>query len=116
MDIEKFEKDMAVFSFRQHQDTLTYLAHLKANGWTIANIRRWIEERKEKLTQQQEYKTVAKKCPLCQSSMSLLSLNFSPATLTGEDSKSVWLCSNKDCMNTIYNKESVNEITRKGGT
>jgi len=116
MNKEKFEKDMAVFSFRQHQDVLTYFSHLEVKGWTIKNARMWVEEKKKQLTQGKATVAAIKKCPLCQASMSLLPLNFNRATVTGEDSQSVWLCSNQECMNTIYNKETVTELRSKGGT
>jgi len=111
MDTEKFEKDMEVFSLGQHQDVLTYLTHLETNGWTIEDAKEWVEGEKEKLTQQQgKLEGITKKCPLCQSPMALLPINDSPGTKTGDDSQSMWLCSNKNCMNDIYNKESVAEV------
>ena len=123
MDIEKFEKDMAVFSFNQHQDVLTYLARLEATDWTVEDAKRWVEGEKKRLVSQEEkgreWTKLSFECPLCSAPMRLLPINFTPATLTGEDSKSVWLCSKASCMNTIYNKESIEEIAqqnRKGGT
>ena len=43
MDKEKFEKDMAAFSFKQHQDALTYLSHLKITGWTVDDAKQWVK-------------------------------------------------------------------------
>ena len=34
IDMKKFEKDMAAFSFQQHQDFLAYLDLLKTMCWT----------------------------------------------------------------------------------
>lgn len=124
MDSEKFEKDMAVFSPKEHRLVDTYLTHLFAKGWTLKNAKEWVvEHKKSLLVQQREMAKVTKqmlkialKCSLCQTPMQLLQVNVSPGTQTGDGSKSVWLCSNKNCMNTIYNKESVKEIIRKGGT
>lgn len=124
LNTKKFEKDMAAFSSKDHRLVDTYLTHLFTTGWTLEDAKEWIVKHKKNLLTRQievnktakQWNKIALKCPLCQTTMNLLPLNFSPATLTGEDSKSVWLCSNKDCMNTIYNKESVNEIIRKGGT
>jgi len=42
MDVEKFKKDMGVFSFKQHQDVLTYLTHLETSGWTIEDAGEWV--------------------------------------------------------------------------
>jgi len=123
MNIERFEKDMAAFSFGQHQDVLTYLTHLKAKGWTIEDAREWIAGKKKDLVSQQReaegYIRLSLICPLCSNQMRLLPVNISKETLTNDDSKSVWLCPNKACMNTIYNKKSIEEIAqqnRKGGT
>jgi len=113
MDTEKFEKDMAVFSFKQHQDVLTYLSHLKASDWTIEDAKEWVEGEKKRLSEKSKgtpYQIFP--CPTCEKPMQLLPVNINEQTKTGDDSKSVWICSNKDCMNTIYNKESINEIIR----
>jgi len=118
MNTKKFEKDMAFFSFSQHQNFINYLKHLEATGWTIENVKEWIIEKKKQLVQGKSMRTAIKQCPTCQASMSLLPLNFNRATVTGDDSQSVWLCSNQECMNTIYNKETIAEIQAagKGGT
>jgi len=116
MNIKKFEKDMAVFSFSQHQDVLTYLVHLEVKGWTIEDTKKWLKKKRKQLTQNKAISSLLKQCPLCQAPMSLLPLNFNRATVTGEDSQSVWLCSNQECLNTIYNKETTVELRSKGGT
>lgn len=123
MNIEKFKKDMAAFSFGQHQDVLTYLSRLEKTGWTIEDAKEWVEGEKKRLVSQEEkgkeWTRLSLECPLCSAPMHLLSVNVSKGTLTSDGSKSVWLCPNKSCMNTIYNKESINEIirqSRKGGT
>ena len=121
ISIEKFEKDMAVFSFKQHQDVLTYLTQLKAKGWTTEDAKLWVEEKKKELVLQAKkvgaIATPIFSCSLCLTPMQLLPINFTPATLTGENSKSVWLCRNKVCMNTIYNKKTIAEIqaAKEGG-
>jgi len=114
INFEKFEKDMAAFSFKQHQDVLTYLLHLETKGWTLEDAQSWIEAKRLKL-QTKQTSWASFQCPICQASMQLLSVNVSPATQTNDDSKSVWLCANKECMHTIYNKESLQEILKKGG-
>ena len=114
MDIKKFKKDMEVFSFKQHQDTLAYLSHLEASGWTIEDAREWVAgEQKRLAVQSKGTPSQAFPCPVCQKRMMLLPVNVDKATKTDDNSKSVWLCSNKECMNTIYNNESVNEIIRE---
>ena len=109
----KFEKDMAAFHLGQHQDALTYFDHLKRSGWTIEDARKWVETQRKELPKVTVRK-IAAKCPDCRSPMQLLRVNVSPATRTNDSSKSVWLCTNKTCMNTIYNTESIEEILKKG--
>ena len=111
IDFEKFKKDMAAFSFGQHQDVLTYLKRLEVCGWTIDDTKKWVEARQKELKRTAVRKIIFT-CPDCQSAMRLLRVNVDPATRTDDDSKSVWLCTNKECMNTIYNKKSVEEILK----
>jgi len=56
-----------------------------------------------------------KKCPECKSPMDLGDLNTNKRDQTGDDSKSVWVCENFDCMECIYNKESVKKILKTIG-
>lgn len=116
MEFEKFEKDMAAFTLAQHQDTLNYLDHLEVKGWTVEDAKKWIEEKKKTLHLPQGEETQGFICPLCGKEMHLLSVNITKSTQTEDGSKSVWLCPKKDCMHTIYNKESIAELSMKGGT
>lgn len=53
----------------------------------------------------------SKYCPECNGIMGLLPVNTEPGNQTGDpDDKSVWLCSNQKCQETIFNKETVTEI------
>ena len=125
MNIEKFEKDMALFDYKKHREVLIYLNQLKLAGWTIENVRTYVEtqrraKRKEltKAHQQGGMPVSIRTCPDCLELMSLLPVNTSPGTQTGDlTDKSVWLCRNSKCMFTIYNKETVAELSRgsKGG-
>jgi len=114
VDISKFENDMAAFGFGQHQDALTYFDQLKNCGWTIEDAREWINKKRKKMSSK-PFRTIMFKCPDCRSPMRLLEVNTGPATRTNDNSESVWLCTNKACMNTIYNKKSVNEILKNHG-
>jgi len=114
LDVEKFEKDTAAFSFGQHQDVLTYLHQLEICGWTIEDARKWIEGKRKELARM-PVRAAVTMCPDCRAPMRLLGVNISPATQTNDNSKSVWFCTNKKCMNTIYNKESVEEILKNKG-
>jgi len=109
IDKEKFEKDLAVFSFRQHQDFLTYLIVLEKNGWTIEDAKVWIKDKQE--SDEKIRESIIKTCPVCGTSMILLSVNTSASNITGDpDDVSVWLCRNNKCMETIYNKATRTEL------
>lgn len=104
-----FEKDMAAFSFNQHQDALTYLSQLERKGWTIIDAENWIHQHR-KARAKQTYK-----CPLCGARMRLLSVNDQLGTQTGDPTDhSVFLCNNKNCMNSIYNKQTIEELKKEG--
>lgn len=47
------------------------------------------------------------KCPECEAPIQLLSVNDSPSTQTGDDSKSVWLCRN--CHYEKFSDKSIQE-------
>lgn len=114
MEFKKFEKDMAAFSFGQHQDVLTYLTHLESKGWTIEDAKKWVQSEKERMGKQSEdleeqQKALASlfKCPDCQSPFWVLPVNTGPGDQTGDDSKSVMLCTNRECMHAEYSTKTV---------
>lgn len=51
-----------------------------------------------------------KKCPDCNEPMMVVPVNVSRCTRVDGDYNSAWTCKNKECMNTIYNKETMQEI------
>lgn len=119
VNIKKFEENMAVFSFKQHQDFMTYLSHLETNGWTIEDAKKYIEEKKRKLDEdrrqtirnQRIYESKMLKCPKCSTVMFLRPVNTDNKTQTGDPKdKSVWMCPNEKCLHTIYNEKAVQEI------
>lgn len=115
MDKERFEKNMAVFSFHQHQDFLTYFKEVKKYSYTFEDIEKYItvkiKEKEEEIGKARN--KITKICPVCQSHMILLSVNINAATITGDDSKSMWLCINSNCQETIYNKKDIRTLMRE---
>lgn len=118
---EKFEEAMAVFSFRQHQDALSYFKLLKENKYTFKDAEEYIvlkiaEATESKPQAEEPLESLALSCPQCQKAMILLAVNFNAATQTGDPTdKTVWLC--RSCGEAIFNKESIKEIlSKKGGT
>ena len=57
-----------------------------------------------------------KDCPDCNEPMVVVPVNVSKCTRVDGDYNSAWTCKNKECMNTIYNKETMQEILMEGKT
>jgi len=121
MNMRKFERDMSVFSFKQHQEVLTYLKHLESKGWTIETVFEWIAIKKRELDEdiervekeRLEYEKKLLKCPLCGTLMYIRPVNVDLGTQTGDPAdKSVWMCPNEKCLHTIYNKKTAEELLR----
>ena len=119
--MEIFEEKMAVFGFEKHQEFLTYFKTLKGFGLTVKDVEAFLDKRHKVVQQEEEAlkKKIAAwnkrmpRCPGCSSIMGLFSVNTISANQTEDASKSMWLCTNKNCLHTIYNKESVNLIYEK---
>jgi hypothetical protein len=110
MDKEKFQTDMAAFSFKHHQDFLTYFKMLEKFGYTIGDIENYIELKKSEFGANIESQRNAfAKCPDCGSRILILSVNDTASTLIGDDSKSVLMCQNQECMYTEYSNKSTSE-------
>lgn len=118
MDKAKFESDMKVFTLKHHQLFLTYIDLLQEKGWWVDDVRAYIADYKENIVKRQkelrEYTYEEKFCPICQSIMFLYAVNVNKATQTEDDSKSVWICKSPDCMECIYNKETIQELIDQG--
>jgi hypothetical protein len=116
MDTEKFGLAMNAYTIGQHQDILTYLITLKQVGYTIEDTEIYLKEvRKEITTQVKLDKGVQMACPECPATMFVYAVNTSRGDKTGDlTDKSVWLCQNPECMHTIYNKETIEELSQRG--
>lgn len=55
-----------------------------------------------------------KNCPKCNESMNIVPVNVSKCTRVDKKYNSVWTCKNEECMNAIYNKETMQEILTEG--
>jgi len=53
-------------------------------------------------------------CPDCNEPMVVVPVNVSRCTQVDKKYNSAWMCKNKECMNTIYNKETMQEILMEG--
>lgn len=114
MILEEFENALVAYDFRFQQDVVQYLETLKQTGYTLVDVYSYIETKRSLLQESLiESTRTIQNCPECPALMFLLPVNDKPETQTGDDSKSVWLCQNKKCMYTIYNKKTVEEISKK---
>ena len=43
--MKNFEKDMDVFSYHQHQEFITYMKVLSRKGYTVDDVRKYIEKK-----------------------------------------------------------------------
>jgi len=122
---KKMEKALEVFGARVNIRELGSVASkLKKAGLTLDDLIEYgtilkketaaAIERAEKASKRN--KLAIYQCPACNSFMVLRSVNTNKGDQTEDDSKSVWLCLNQHCLETIYNKETVDEIHSKGGS
>lgn len=116
MNIENFEKDMAVFSNKQHHEAQNYIQHLKLCGWTIEDATAWLKAKREtERLSNAEAEIYKKICNECNSIMYLQPVNTSAGDQTGDPTDTfVWLCSNKDCADTIYIQDTLEQIKSRG--
>jgi len=124
MYIDEFEKAMGAFDFGSHQDVIQYLETLKHQGLKIEDAYEYVKAKQERLSKEKggfragkPKEGVSISCPECPALMFLYPVNYSPSTQTGDlTDMSVWLCQRYKCMHTIYNKETIEELSSKGGT
>lgn len=70
MDIANFEEKMQAYTIKQHRGFLTYFATLSQKGFTIENLREYVEFKRAELKEleqlrQRELEDVIPKCPKC---------------------------------------------------
>lgn len=121
---KKFEEATAAFPLGFKQDVIAYLTTLKDHGFTIDDIKdfhkyKLLESRRVEKEIENEIikKRAAIRCPECPGLMLLLPVNDRPETQTGNPKdRSVWMCQNNECGETIYNEQTAEEIIKSGGT
>lgn len=109
--MKNFEENMNAFTFREHQDFITYLLTLRQCGLRVEDAENYVKEKQKSLEEKKTnfLRPMLRDCT-CGATMFLLPINTVPGNQTGDDSQSVWLCQNRSCMETIYNKQSIDEI------
>lgn len=124
---KRFDEFTTQFAWGFQQDVFSYITHLEQQGFTVQDIKDFHEYRvkeavRERAKTKKEIKRMedaalksgrALRCTECPGLMLLYEVNVDSTTQTEDDSKSVWMCQNQDCMHTIYNKEVPEEILKK---
>jgi len=121
--MSSYEKNMAFWSLGKHQDIISFLNTLTQRGYTISDIYDYIAWKSEQLNTEKERRNALKLaslihqlCPECNAYMFLHSVNDKPGNQTGDlTDKTMWLCQNSNCMNTLYNKKTAQEIKAERG-
>ena len=121
--MKDIEKILAPFSLSigKKQDLGTLLIHLRNEGVSINEVIDYIEGSKKSLQEKQTNQVtdmgnrnrIALKCSECQTVMGLFPINTCAGDQVDGSLNSVWICPNKDCMETIYNKQPVREIIKE---
>lgn len=106
-----FLSDKDPFGLGKWQDFLNQLSWLKENNIQVESVKILLEEYRKKMEEEklEGYKVLENtpRCPACNSIFQLLPVNDSPATQTGDDSKSVWLC--RQCGEATYSTKTIEE-------
>jgi len=120
---ERFERAVANHAIGFQQDVFSYIIFIERLGFTVQDIKEFHEystqkrKKEQKSLDKMDEKGITKPCSECPAVMFLYDVNFSPNSQTGDEKdKTVWICQNEECMETIYNKETVEEIIKSGGT
>jgi len=104
--MEKFEKDMVAFAYNQHSSVLNYLSLLGKRGYSLGDVKRYVEWKRDQLLTMNNATGTAiplKKCPECSDGvLKPLPVNTAPGNQTGDDSKIVYTCMNQNCMNQMF--------------
>lgn len=111
IDREDFEKKFQWYSFGRLQDFVVFAGQLKLHGYTIEDVKEYIDI---KISEQEIFKkkfaVYRIDCPDCGNPLTMLPVNDKPSTQTGDDSKTVLLCRNTDCLYTEFTTKPINEI------
>jgi len=97
------------------------IIHLREHGKTTDDFLEYAKEYNENhrkvMLEVEKVRASQVLCSECKRPMGLRPVNFDNATKTNDNSKSVWMCFNKDCMHTEYSEKTIeqwrNELTRR---
>lgn len=118
-----FEKATEAFKLGFQQDVVAYLETIRQRGFAVDDIKDYHEYKLQEagkierdVLDDLKKNNVLQDCPECPGAMLLLPVNDKPESQTGDPrDRSVWVCQNSECMETIYNEETADEIRSGGG-
>lgn len=111
LDIKDFEKKFEWYSFGRLQDFLVFVGQLEIHGYTFEDVKEYVETKKaEQEIFRKKFAVYKIDCPDCGNPLWMLPVNDKPSTQTGDDSKTVLLCRNTECLYTEFRTKTVNEI------
>ena len=114
---KRFELATKAFKFGFQQDVFIYIETVEQQGFTVDDIREYHLYKLKEFATTESIKGASKSCLICSAIMFAYPVNISSETQTGDPTdKTVWLCQNQNCMHTIYNKETIEELSSEGGT
>jgi len=122
IDIKEFEKKFEWYPFGRIQDFLVFAGQLQRHGYTLEDVKEYVETKiSEQEILRKKYILYKIDCPKCGDPLWLLPVNDKPSTQTGDDSKTVMMCKNPDCLYTEFSTKDINELVyemimkQKGG-
>ncbi len=105
MDLLKIEKLLEPFGFSlgQLQDIVTLVTSLKVNNYPFDDFISFVEDEKiEAMRERKEAQSAFRRCPICEAAMWREQVNISLSTVTGDESKISYTCTNRECLHQIF--------------
>jgi len=93
------DKTFVTFDFGMIQDFFTLFSLMDKNDISREELTKYRDLKASAISSN---KPVGRLCPECEAPMALEYVNISPRTVTGDDSKIVYTCINRDCMHQIF--------------
>ena len=113
-------KELAVFGFSNLQNLVVLFDILESREITIEQVRKFVdseialikvqEENREKL--RNEWIKIAKRCPNCGGPLYLKEIAIPKGRKNVYGYRSLWFCSNDNCIYEKYNMEEVKNIVK----
>ena len=74
------------------------------------------KEREKHKLHEKRIRRMFPRCDECGNAMNVLPVNINNQTITGDNSKTVLMCSNPNCMETVYTEKTAKELIKNANT